>query len=128
MTVLPETAGVPVGERRRPAVLRGVRSQALHRLTEGKFLTVRSSEEQNKPVDAAVAGKRVDGPAEASARQPAFSTAVPFSAPLFFLPFLLSDTVLVLLVRMANQRMKTVFHKGTSIWNSVRLTLQLVFL
>lgn len=55
-------------------------------------------------------------------------TLVPFSESLFFLPFLLSDTVLVLLVQMSNQHMKIVFHKGTSIWKSAHLTLQFVFL
>lgn len=46
----------------------------------------------------------------------------------FLLAFLLSDTVLVLLVQMSNQHMKTVFHKGTSIWKAVHLTLQFLVL
>lgn len=47
---------------------------------------------------------------------------------IFFLAFLLSDTVLVLLVQMSNQHMKTVFHKGTSIWKAVHLMLQFLVL
>lgn len=50
-------------------------------------------------------------------------TLVPLSESLFFLPFLLPDPVLVLLVQMSSQYMKIVFHKGTSIWKSLSTSI-----